>query len=498
MNMTNGQKAAILLTLTVTVGTFVTTITIANVSLPQLQGAFAATQDQITWIVTATLVAQAIATPLSGWLDNRFGRRRILLICATSFTITSILCGLASTLEELVIWRFFQGLSGAPLVPLSQAILVTIYPKEQHGRVLVFWMFGPIIGSILAPLIGGFISEDYSWRWVFMLSVPPAMLCVASLFIFMKTPQTQQQGKKLDWLGFISLSICVTALQLVLDRGQLLDWFDSPIIILGVLLATVTFYLFVSHVCTSDNPFLNPRLLRDRNYAVGILLGFTFGMLYFTTFVLQPTMLQSLRGYPDSLIGLIQATRGIGLLAGAIFLLLFLKNLDPRFNIFLGFLIEVITGIGMSQFDINMTISTVTWFTILQGFGLGMIWSPLMVLALATLDIRYVSEGASVFHLMRNIGSSVHIAATATFVVRSSKENYSVLVESLNPFNEVYAFQGTVGNWSISGATNLAVVSEEIGRQAAMIGYVNAYYLYAVAALVVMPLAYFAKKPKLN
>ena len=263
-------------------------------------------------------------------------------------------------------------------------------------------------------------------------------------------------------------------------------------------MAAVTFYLFVSHVCTSDNPFLNPRLLRDRNYAVGILLGFTFGMLYFTTFVLQPTMLQSLRGYPDSLIGLIQATRGIGLLAGAIFLLLFLKNLDPRFNIFLGFLIEVITGIGMSQFDINMTISTVTWFTILQGFGLGMIWSPLMVLALATLDIRYVSEGASVFHLMRNIGSSVHIAATATFVVRSSQENYSVLVESLNPFNEVYAFQGTVGNWSISGATNLAVVSEEIGRQAAMIGYVNAYYLYAVAALVVMPLAYFAKKPKLN
>ena len=200
MNMTNGQKAAILLTLTVTVGTFVTTITIANVSLPQLQGAFAATQDQITWIVTATLVAQAIATPLSGWLDNRFGRRRILLICATSFTITSILCGLASTLEELVIWRFFQGLCGAPLVPLCQAIFVTIYPKEQHGRVLVFWMFGPIIGSILAPLIGGFISEDYSWRWVFMLSVPPAILCVASLFIFMKTPQTQQQGKKLDWL----------------------------------------------------------------------------------------------------------------------------------------------------------------------------------------------------------------------------------------------------------------------------------------------------------
>ena len=498
MNMTSVQKLAILITLTVTVGTFVTTITIANVSLPQLQGAFAATQDQITWIITATLVAQAIATPLSGWLDNRFGRRKVLLICATSFTSFSILCGLASTLEELVIWRFLQGLSGAPLVPLSQAILVTIYPRPQHGRVLVFWMFGPIIGSILAPLIGGFISEDYSWRWVFMLSVPPAILCVISLFIFMKIPNINQQEKQLDWLGFISLSICVTTLQLVLDRGQLLDWFGSPIIILGTVLTGATLYIFVSHVCTSNNPFLNPKLLRDRNYAVGTLLGFAFGMLYFTTFVLQPTMLQSLRGYPDSLIGLIQATRGIGLLAGAIFLLLFLKNFDPRFNIFLGFLIEVITGFGMSQFDINMTVGTVTWFTILQGFGLGIIWSPLMVLALATLDNRYVSEGASVFHLMRNIGSSVHIAATATFVVRSSKENYSVLIESLNPFNESYTFKEISGNWSISGTENLTTISIEISRQATMLGYINAYYLYALAALAVMPMAYFAKRPRVE
>ena len=209
-------------------------------------------------------------------------------------------------------------------------------------------------------------------------------------------------------------------------------------------------------------------------------------------------MLQSLRGYPDSLIGLIQATRGIGLLAGAIFLLLFLKNFDPRFNIFLGFLIEVITGFGMSQFDINMTVGTVTWFTILQGFGLGIIWSPLMVLALATLDNRYVSEGASVFHLMRNIGSSVHIAATATFVVRSSKENYSVLIESLNPFNESYTFKEISGNWSISGTENLTTISIEISRQATMLGYINAYYLYALAALAVMPMAYFAKRSRVE
>jgi DHA2 family multidrug resistance protein len=357
-------------------------------------------------------------------------------------------------------------------------------------------MFGPIIGSILAPLIGGFISEDYSWRWVFMLSVPPAILCIFSIFIFIRIPELKTERKQLDWFGFISLSICVTALQLLLDRGQLLDWFDSPIIIFETILAATTFYLFVSHICTTKNPFLNPRLLKDRNYAVGILLGFTFGMLYFTTFVLQPTMLQGLRGYPDSLIGLIQATRGIGLLAGALFLLIFLKNIDPRLNIVLGFLIQVATGIGMSQFDINMTVELVTWYTILQGFGLGLIWSPLMVLALATLNARYIPEGASVFHLMRNIGSSVHIAATATFVVRSSKENYSLLIEALNPFNETYNFGTITGNWSMSGATNLATISEEISRQATLVGYINAYYIYALTALAAIPLAFLAKRPK--
>ena len=498
MEMTNAKRTAILITLTVTVGTFVLTITIANVSLPQLQGAFAATQDQITWIITSTLVAQAIATPMSGWLDGRFGRRKVMLTCSAIFTLTSILCGLATSLEELVIWRFFQGFSGAPLVPLSQAILVTIYPREAQGRILIFWSLGPIIGSIFAPIVGGYLSEDYSWRWVFILVVPSAIICLIAIYTFIKDTSEKVNDVQLDWFGFIFLSICVTALQLLLDRGQLLDWFDSPIIICKAILAISAFYLFVSHVCTSDKPFLNPKLLRDRNYAVGILLGFMFGMLYFTTFVLQPTMLQGLRGYPDSLIGLIQSTRGFGLLAGSMFLLLFLRNFDPRFNLFLGFFMQSLAGFAMALFNINMTIWAVTWTTVLQGFGLGLMWSPIMIVTFATLDTRHVPEAASVFHLLRNIGSSVHIAVTATLVVRSGRTNYAELIEILSPFNEALTFNEINGNWSMIGPTNLTVLSGEITRQATMIGYVNAYYACALAALIAMPLAYFAKRPKAN
>ncbi|MBT6138778.1 MAG: DHA2 family efflux MFS transporter permease subunit [Rhodospirillaceae bacterium] len=495
--MTSGRRRAILLTLMVTVGTYVLTVTVANVSLPQLQGAFAATQDQITWVVTSNLLATAIATPMSGWLDGRFGRRRVLLWATSLFTVATLLCGLATSLEELVVLRAVQGFSGAPLLPLSQAIILNIYPRNQHGRVLVIWSMGVTIGSILAPLAGGYMSEDYSWRWVFLMVVPAAVLCIGALWVFIENPKEGRQPSRLDWFGFIFLAIAVSGLQLMLDRGQRLDWFDSPEIIIEAIVAIGGFYLFVAHVLTTDRPFLNPKLLLDRNYAVGIVLGLAFGMLYFTTMVLQPTMLQDLRGYPDSLIGIFQAIRGVGLLGGSIFLLVFLKNLDPRFNLFLGFLTQGAAGYAMSLFDINMTLWALTWTTMLQGFGVGMMWSPITVVTFATLNPRHVPEAASVFHLLRNIGSSVHIAISATLVVRSGTISYAEMIEALNPFNETLAFNALTGVWSIGNESGLASLGGEIGRQAAMIGYVNAYYAYALAAMVAMPLAFLARRPQM-
>ncbi len=493
--LTPARRRAILLTLTVTIGTYVLTITVANVTLPQLQGSFAATQDQITWIVTSNLLATAVATPLSGWLNGRFGRRRVMLWSAAIFTLASTACGLASGLGELVVYRAMQGAAGAPLLPISQAVILQIYPKAEHGRVFVLWSIGVTLGSIIAPILGGYASEAYGWRWVFLMVVPFAAGCVVAIWAYIDDEGEAATSPPFDWSGFAFLAIAVSALQLMLDRGERQDWFGSTEIILEAAIAAVALYLFVIHVLTTRRPFLDPHLLLDRNYAVGLLLGFVFGMLYFTTLVLQPSMLQDLRGYPDSIIGVLQATRGVGLLAGSLVVLIFLQRLDPRISILLGFLMQGLAGFAMARFDINMTTWAVAWTTMLQGFGIGLIWSPITVVTFATLAPRHLAEGASVFHLLRNIGSSVHIAISATLVVRSGRASYAEIIETLNPFNERLDYGAVMGGWDVSTPDGLAALSAEVGRQASMIGYVNAYYAYALAAVLVLPLVFLAKRP---
>ena len=489
-----GRRRALLLTLTVTVGIYVLTVTLANVILPQLQGAFAATPDQITWVVTSNLLASAIATPMSGWLDARFGRRRTMLWCSAGFIAASIACGLATSLEQLVIFRAFQGFLGAPLLPLSQAIITMTYPRTRHTQVLALWSMGVTVASIIAPLVGGHMAEDYSWRWVFLMIVPVAVISFIALWIFVRDPSADaDRGSGLDWIGFLCLAVSVAALQLMLDRGQRLDWFDSPEIVIEAIIATAAFYLFVAHVLTSNRPFLNPVLLLDRNYAVGIVLGFIFGMLYFTTMVLQPTMLQEMRGFPDSLIGTIQASRAVGVLGGSIILLAVLSRTDPRLVLALGFLLQAMSGYAISGFDVNMTVFAVTATTMLQGIGVGMMWSPILVVTFATLAPRHVPEAASVFHLLRNIGSSVHIALTVTLVVRSGTANYAELVQALNPFNETLVFADA--GWSIARIPDLALLAAETGRQASMIGYLNGHYAYALAAVAVIPVVFLARRP---
>jgi DHA2 family multidrug resistance protein len=494
--LTPARRRAILLTLTVTIATYVLTVTVANVSLSQLQGSFAATQDQITWVVTSNLLATAIATPLSGWLNSHFGRRRVMLWSAALFALASAACGMAGGLGELVIYRAIQGAAGAPLLPIGQAIILQIYPKAEHGRVFVIWSIGVTLGSIIAPILGGYAAEDYGWRWVFLMVVPFAVACVIAIWVYIDESDEMASGLPFDWSGFFFLAIAVSALQLMLDRGERHDWFGSTEIVLEAITAAVAFYLFIVHVLTTNRPVLNPRLLLDRNYAVGIMLAFVFGMLYFTTLVLQPTMLQDLRGYPNSMVGILQASRGVGLLAGSLLVLIFLQKLDPRLTIMLGFLLQGMAGYAMAGFNVNMTTSAVAWTTMLQGFGIGLIWSPITVVTFATLAPRHMAEGASVFHLLRNIGSSVHIAISAALVVRSGRAAYSEIIEVLNPFNERLNYDSVTGAWNASSPAGLAQLSAEVGRQASMIGYVNAYYAYAIAAMLIMPLVFLAKRPR--
>lgn len=492
------KPAVVLLSLTFTVATYVLTITTINVAMPQMRGTFSATQDQITWIVTANLLATAIVTPVSGWLAARFGRRRVLLWTQSIFWLSSTLCGLASSLPELVVYRAIQGAAGAPIIPLSQAIILGLFPQAQHGRVVVIWSIGVTSGTIVAPIVGGYAAEEFSWRWVFLMVSPLAALCVGLVWAHVREEETPPVPTRFDWTGFVLLAIAVSSLQLMLDWGERLDWFESVGISLLGLGAIGAFYLFVVHVLTTDRPLLDLRLFKDRNYAVGIVLGLAFGMLYFTTLVLQPSMLQDLRGFPDSAIGVLQGVRGIGLLAGSFALLFGMGKLDPRINLFLGFAMQGLAGYAMSGFDINMTAWAVAWTTMLQGFGIGLMWSPITVVTFATLAPRHVPEAASVFHLVRNIGSSTHIAISASLLARGARTNYAEMVESLNPFNEKLAYGEIVGGWDVTSAQGLAGLGAEIGRQASLVGYTNVYLAYAVCAFLVMPLVFLARRPPVS
>ena len=496
--LTAPHRRAILVWMTFTIGTYVLTVTVANVALPQLQGAFTATREEITWIITSNFLATVIATPMSGWLNSRFGRRRVMLWAATIFAIATTLCGLANSLGEMVVYRAVQGFAGAPLLPLGQAIILEIYPKSSHGRVVVLWSIGVTLGTIVAAILGGYAAEGYSWRWVFLMVVPFAVVCVGAIWVYVPAAGERPSGGGLDWIGFLCLAVAVSGLQLMLDRGQRLDWFDSTEIVLEAIIAAIAIYLFVVHVLTAERPFLNLRLLLDRNYVIGVLLGLAFGMLYFSTLVLQPSMLEDLRGYSASLIGIMQAMRGIGMMFGSIIMLVWMQRYDPRIKLFLGFLAQAAAGFAMAEFDVNMTAGAVAWTMALQGFGIGLMWSPITVVTFATLAPRHMAEGASVFHLMRNVGSSVHIAISASIVVRTGRANYSELVEVLNTFNKNLHYDSIAGAWDASNNGGLAALSAEVGRQASMIGYINAYYAYALLAVAVLPLVFLARRPPLE
>lgn len=485
------RRTSILVTATLVTMLYAMTVTIANVALPQMQGTLSATQDQIAWVVTFNIVATAVATPMSGWLAARLGRRRLMILCVIGFAAASLLCGMAGSVEELVFYRIIQGACGAPLVPTSQAIVLDTFPKHRHGPVTAVWGVGVILGPIIAPTLGGYLSETYSWRWVFFMIVPFALVSLIGVMAFIRD-RTRAARIQLDWTGFLALSVAIATFQLMLDRGERNDWFHSGEILLYAGLALAALYVFVAHSLTAERPFLSPKLLRDRNFAIGLAIALVFGMLNFTPITLLPTLLQNLRGYPDSVIGLVLASRGTGTFVGFL-VMIFAARVDPRIPLAIGFALQAVAGWAMWQFDINMTTWDVLWTTWLQGLGVGLIWVPLSVITFSTLAPESVPAGTGIFHLLRNIGSSIHISLSIALVIRTTKVNYAEMVEHITPYNETLTLPWARGLWSLESATGLAALSKEILRQATMIGYLNSFALFAVTALFALPLILLVK-----
>jgi DHA2 family multidrug resistance protein len=484
-------RALVLLTVSLCTMLYSLTVTVVNVTLPQLQGALSATPDQVAWVVTLNIVATAVATPVTGWMVARYGQRNVMLWSVVGFTVSSLLCATANSLSPLLAYRVGQGAFGAPMVPLSQAIVVGTYPPEQRAMAQSFFGMAVVVGPAIGPVLGGWLAEEYNWRWVFLLIVPLCIVALLGVLTFIREGG-RREGVRLDWTGFITLSVAVTCLQLVMDRGERLDWFQSVEIVSLAALMGLAFYLFVTHTITAREPFISPRLFLDRNFSIGLLLVFVYGMLNFTPIVLFPPMLQNLKGWPDSLIGWMLAMRGAGLVFG-FFLAGRMGRLDPRIGLVVGLLLVGYSGVVMTGFDLNATVSTVAWTGVIQGIGCGMMWVPLSVVTFATLRPDRLPEASAIFHPLRNFGSSIFISLSVMTVIRSAKVNYAEIVEHLSPFNEALRYPSVTGMWSTESAMGLAAISKEVGRQSQMIGYTNAFALYTAICFAAVPFLLLVK-----
>ncbi|MBL6613087.1 MAG: DHA2 family efflux MFS transporter permease subunit [Reyranella sp.] len=490
----SGRQWLILLMVQLANMLFGMTITIANLVLPQMRGNLSASPEEISWVITLNLVATAVATPMTGWLSSRLGWRNLMFFTVLGFTVASLLCGLAGSLETLILARVAQGAFGAPIMPMGQAILLATFPRHLQPTAIVIWGIGAVFGPVVGPIVGSMATEAYDWRAAFFMIVPLG-LCALCCIWFALRDHTARTPVRFDWIGFIALSVAMTCAQLVFDRGHRLDWFDSMEIVLFVFVAALSFYIFIVHCLTVPEPFLNPRLFLDRNFTIGVLLALVMGMLNFITIVLYPTLLHDLRGYPDNAIAFLISARGMGNWL-AFLLVVQMTRHAPRLAIVIGMAIQAASGFWMAGFDINLSDNEVFWSNLLMGFGQSIAFTPMTVMAFSTLPPRQVTEGSSVFTLMRNFGSSMFISIAVLVVSRSTATNYSRLTEFITPYNKSLVAPGLPSQWSLDGTSSLLSLSNELLRQAAMIGYLNAFWLIAFVALAAVPLAVFMTPAK--
>jgi len=489
-SLTVSRRILILIAVVLGSTLYATTLLVASTLLPQMQGSMAATQDEIAWATTFNILATAIVTPMTGWLVANIGRRRLMVGCVALFTVATYLCGQADSLETLILWRVLQGGAGAPVVPLSNATVIDSFPRRQAGLVSSIFGMSVVIGPVIGPTLGGMLAEAYSWRWAFYMIVPAGAVATVALWFALPRDKASS-GLRLDWTGFLSLSIAIGCVQLVLSRGQRLDWYESTEIIVETVIAVLAFYIFIAHALTAEKPFLNLRLLKDRNFALGLVLVFVYGMLNFTPVVMLPPLLQAHAGYPDSIIGLIVGFRGVGGVIG-FFSMVFIGKLDPRIGMTLGFGLMVISGLWLMSMDLNTGEAMLLANSTLQGLSVGIVWVPLSVMAFSTMDSRHTPEGMSVFHLLRNIGSSFFISLSFAEVIASTSANYSRMTEMISPYSRILNLPSVMGAWSVDTLPGLSQLSKEINRQAAMIGYLNAFSMYTATAFAAVLLVWLA------
>jgi DHA2 family multidrug resistance protein len=490
-----GHRAAI--TLCVILATLMQALdtTIANVALPYMQGTVSASQEQIDWVLTSYIVAAAIMTPPTGFLAGKFGIKRLFLVSIGGFTLASMLCGMAQSLTQIVLFRVMQGAFGAALVPLSQSVLFAAYPRERQGFAMALFGVGVMIGPVLGPVLGGWLTENYSWRWVFYINLPIGILDFIGIWLFL--PESPRNPvNKLDWIGFGSLSVALGALQIMLDRGQQKDWFSSGEVIIEAVVAASAFYLFIVHTFTTDKPFVKPSMFRDRNFSTGMLFIFIIGLTYYASMALQPPYLQGLMNYPVVSSGLIMGPRGVGTMISMLIVGRLVGRTDMRILLAIGLGLTAWSFYAMTGWTPNVSAQSIIIVTMVQGFGLGFLFVPLSAATLATLPAAERTEGAGLYSLFRNIGSSIGISVVNALLIRNTQINHADIAQNVTAVNRALDNPNVAHFWSPFTAAGRAALDAVITQQAQIIAYIDDYKLLMIATLAVLPLLIVFRKPK--
>ena len=466
--------------------------TIATVALPYMQGSMSASADEITWVLTSYVAASAVMTAPVGWMAHRFGRKGLFIACLIGFTATSMMCGAAQSLGQIVGFRIVQGMCGAAMVPLSQAVMLDIYPFEQRAQAMAIFGIGIMVGPIMGPTLGGWLTDAYNWRWVFYINLPLGIIAVAGLAIFMPRSSVRPD-LRFDWMGFAVLALGIGSLQIMLDRGQDQDWFNSREIVTEAVLAALGIYLFLVHMVSGRQPLIRPELFKDVNFTSGLALMFAVGTLLVSSIALMAPWLQNLGNYPVATAGLMLAPRGLGNMITIVLSGRLSQRIDARVMVGVGLLLECWSFWIMTGWTPDVSHEALILTIILQGAGVGLIFTPLQMLAFATIDPALRTEGAGLFSLFRNIGAAVGVSVVTTVLARNTQVLHESIGADVNPFNRALGSLGTLNPAHAHGA---ALLDRLINQQAQIIAYVDDYKLLILTTLPAILLLLVMRRPR--